>query len=101
MAQLGFRNETASGTELGGMNYRYVGTLGHLKMEVVNLEGPTAGDYFSSLLVNPMGVMCGSTSDAGATNTTVQCTLSGKTVTVEASYTGAGAIAMGVIVFGF
>jgi hypothetical protein len=99
MAQLGFRNETASGTELSGISYRYVGALGHLKIEVVNLDTPTAGDYFYSLLVNPVGVMCGATTDATATDTTVQCTLSGKTVTVGAGFSGTPSI--GVIVFGF
>jgi hypothetical protein len=99
MAQLGL-NESADGTALSGMAYRYVGALGHLKVEVVNLTAPSVNDYFYSRLANPVGLLSGGTTDA-AGNATVGCSLSGKTVTVSGIDAQVPTGNIGVIIFGF
>lgn len=96
MAQLGLNENDSSGTALSGMNYRWVGTLGHLKVEVVNLEAPSAADYFYSRLANPKGLLARPTSDGGGNDDKACVSLSGKTVTVGTASTGN----IGIIIFG-
>jgi len=96
MAQLGL-NETVNGVALTGMKQRYLGALGHIKIEVVNLDAPSAADYFYTRLANPVGLFVCPTEDSGG-DITVGCTLSGKTVTVSAEATGKD---LGVLIFGY
>ena len=98
MAQLG-ENEVVDGTALSGINYRFMGVLGHMMVEVVDLTAnPSAGDYFYTRLQSPIGLVARATSDAGGNTDSANVSLSGKTVTVDASPTGNNSI--GIIIFG-